>query len=99
MIRKMRICANFFERKNKTFLLKFFLDPDHVIKTPLTYTSCVANPETVQTQTSQYFLIEATRRSALLKCLDSSLALSAGELWPNMCEQKFWFCVIAVCGG
>jgi len=30
------------------------------------------------------FLIETTRLSASLEALNSSLALAAGELWPNI---------------
>jgi len=50
------------------------------------HTSIVTSPiKNLNPKLLNYFKIGTTRLSASLEDFNSSLALAAGELWPNMC--------------
>jgi len=44
----------------------------------------------LKSKTSKFFKIETIKFSACLESLNISLALAAGELWPNMNKARSW---------
>jgi len=59
-------------------------------KKPLNCSSCVVTPKKVQTQNLPNFY-RNYKTLRVSEGLNSSLALLAVELWPNMYEPKFVF--------
>jgi len=58
-------------------------------KKPLTSPNCVDPHKKYKPKTCQFFKIETARLPASLERLNSSLPLSAGELYPVMGQRKY----------